>query len=69
MTKLPPMIERELLECGRPWTLRQRRRHIQIFIEDRCVAVVTSANLERRSINTATLNVRAAIRRYLRDQS
>ena len=67
--QLPPIIENELERCGRPWSTRFRKRHLQILIEGQPVAVISYGSKSARTpFVRASLNTRAAIRRYLRGQ-
>lgn len=65
MTKLDPLIAAELAACPLPWSLDVRKRHILIRIAGQAVTKLPTGHC--KEFGRASLNVRAAIRRAIRE--
>ncbi|WP_188906424.1 hypothetical protein [Aureimonas endophytica] len=65
MIRLDPLVARELNACRLPWSLEPRKRHVLVRIEGHVVTKLPHGHGD--DFGRASLNVRAAIRRYLKE--
>ncbi|WP_158871483.1 hypothetical protein [Antarcticirhabdus aurantiaca] len=63
--RLDPIVAAELRRCPLPWSLDDRRRHVLVRIAGEVVTKVPHG--QPKQGGRASLNVRAAIRKYVRE--
>lgn len=66
--KLPPIVAEELEKCGLPWRIDMGGRHVKLFVGNKLAGVMPRGATANRH-DRVTLNVRAQIRRIVREQS
>ncbi|WP_152048493.1 hypothetical protein [Aureimonas psammosilenae] len=65
--RLSPLIRRELEACPLPWTIEERKRNTAIRIAGRLVG--TLGHGHHHDVGHTTRNIRAAIRRFVRERT
>ena len=63
--RVPALIQEELETCGFPFNIEQGTRHWKIFIEGKMCGIFPK--IGRSPNRRAEMNVRAQIRRYVRE--
>jgi hypothetical protein len=64
MHRLPPQVEKELDQLGRPWRLEYGKKHARIMVEDDFVTIWPRNG--GRETGRKTQNIVGHIRRYAR---